>query len=145
MACWRQALLLFLLVGCATAPKRIPQPSRGLEIVQLAERLLGIPYRYGGTTPRGFDCSGLVFYVHQKLGIAVPRTAREQFRAARKVPPERLQPGDLLFFKLGQGWHVGIYQGDGHFIHAPTSRGRVRREKLNGFWQRRFVGAGRFW
>jgi len=158
-----QAILLscLLLAGCATPPepaletapsslKRDRHPAKpprlkarplGRRLLQLARTQLGRPYRYGGDHPEeGFDCSGLVFYLYRRLGVPVPRTAKEQFLKAHKVEVPR--PGDLLFFRVGKGWHVGIYEGGGNFIHAPTSGGRVRRERLNHFWRRRFIGAG---
>ena len=104
-------------------------------------------FPYGGNTPRGFDCSGLVQYAHHQAGIPVPRTARGQRRSASRVSMARLQPGDLLFFTLAgsKTSHVGVYVGDGDFIHAPSSGKRVSRATLdNPYWSRSLVGAGHY-
>jgi cell wall-associated NlpC family hydrolase len=110
---------------------------------------LGAPYRYGGAEPaRGFDCSGLVFYAHGRQGIAVPRTAAEQFATARRVDPGDLEPGDLVFYRLEPRsrdvTHVGIYVGQGRFVHAPQSGRQVAEALLEDpYWRQRFAGAGR--
>jgi cell wall-associated NlpC family hydrolase len=118
-----------------------------LAAVGLAQQLIGRPYRYGGRTPiGGFDCSGLVQYVFGEQGLDLPRTARRQARAGRHVERQELEPGDLVFFRIGgeQINHVGIYSGDGEFIHAPRSGRAVCRESLhNPWWQRRYAGARR--
>lgn len=115
-------------------------------IVANAERQLGMPYRYGGEGPDGFDCSGLVQYTHAQAGVQVPRVARAQHRYAQRVSLAMLKPGDLLFFRLtGKTDHVGIYVGDGEFIHAPSSGKRVSRARLdNVYWRPRLVGAGTY-
>lgn len=108
--------------------------------------MLGQPYRYGGDGPGGFDCSGLVRYAWNKAGIRLPRTTRDQYRASRAIRPEELRPGDLLFFRLaGAGVsHVGIYEGGGRFLHAPSTGKRVTRAQLdNPYWKKHFVGARR--
>ncbi len=137
--------LLLCLGGCATPPSRLGKPILpGHLVAREATRFTGIPYRYGGTSPRGFDCSGLVYYVHRRLGMTVPRTTQEQWRKSRHV--RRLAPGDLLFFRPPKHrWHVGIYLGDNRFVHAPSTGKRVRIEALNGYWRRYYLGAGRFW
>jgi cell wall-associated NlpC family hydrolase len=137
--------LSLVLGGCATPPSRPHKPvPSGHLIAQQASRLTGIPYRYGGESPRGFDCSGLVHYVHRRLGISTPRTAEEQWRLCRRVR-HRL-PGDLVFFRPPKHKiHVGIYLGNNRFVHAPSTGKRVRIEPLNGYWRRYYLGAGRFW
>ena len=117
---------------------------KGLDI---AAGMLGTPYRYGGASPRGFDCSGLVYFAYRKAGIPVPRTTGAQLHYAHPVHPSRLRPGDLLFFRLTSRTvsHVGIYAGDGRFIHAPSRGKRVSYASLdNPYWQQRIVAAGRF-
>lgn len=108
--------------------------------------LLGAPYKWGASGPNAFDCSGLVRFVHAQVGISVPRTAAEQFSAATPVDLDRIQPGDLLFFRIKgrRVSHVAIYAGDGRFIHAPqTGRPVEFRELEDEYYQKRLVGAGR--
>ena len=157
------ALLLVLagLTGCASISPAVQQPAvesvfnattpaktqsrphRGLAI---ARDMVGTPYRYGGTDPRGFDCSGLVYYSYRKASIEVPRTATEQYRQSTPVKISRLRPGDLIFFRISQNKlsHVGIYAGSGRFIHAPSGGKRVSYASLdNPYWKARVIGAGR--
>jgi cell wall-associated NlpC family hydrolase len=110
-----------------------PGDSFILERVALtARRMVGVPYHYGGTDPRGFDCSGLVFYAYRKAGAPVARTSREQLRASQPLDVEDALPGDLVFFRTGKrAWHVGIYLGDQHFIHAPSTGRAVAIERLD--------------
>ena len=123
--------------------------SPGARLLGIAERFVGAPYRYGGHSPlEGFDCSGLVWHVHELAGLAVPRTAQAQHGAARPVAAPQLQPGDLVFFASRRRSvdHVGIYVGDGRFLHAPRSGRPVGYDRLDdGWFAPRFVGAGRFW
>lgn len=132
-------------VAVATTPARAqPRPHSGLAI---ARNMVGTPYRYGGASPRGFDCSGLVYYSYRKVGIKVPRTSDEQYRHSERVRLSRLRPGDLVFFRLFQDKpsHVGIYAGNGRFIHAPSRGGRVSYASLiDPYWEASVIGAGRF-
>lgn len=137
--------------GCAsTAPPRDAAAAGGpaaSDVVAAAERMVGTPYRYGGGSPGGFDCSGLVHYAHTQAGIWVPRTTTGQLRNARPVPLDALRPGDLLFFELDgrKVSHVGIYAGAGSFIHAPSTGKTVSYASLHSaFWRGRLTGAGRF-
>ena len=108
----------------------------------LAQDQVGVPYVYGGRTPQGFDCSGLVYYVYGKVGVSLPRTAAAQYDRTRRVAEKDLKPGDLVFF-LDAG-HVGIYVGDGWFIHAPETGKPVEGAWLNvGYWHDHYYGAGR--
>lgn len=120
----------------------------GRLLLARAERQLGAPYRFGGASPQGFDCSGLVRWVHGEAGITVPRTAAGQQLEARPVPVGELQAGDLVFFRIaGRAVdHVGIYAGDGRFLHAPRSGRTVGYDRLDDpWWSSRQAGAGRFW
>lgn len=108
----------------------VKRVSRGLRAVQIANHLTGIPYRWGGSSPRGgFDCSGLVQYVYAKVGIHLPHYAAGQYGRGRRVSRGSLRAGDLVFFS-GLG-HVGIYAGGGKFIHAPRSGTTVRWSRLS--------------
>lgn len=121
-------------------------PVDGYEIAGTALSLRGVRYADGGHDRSGFDCSGLVWYVFAQHGVAVPRTVADQYRASRSVPVDALAPGDLVFFDTkGAGpTHVGIAIGGEEFVHAPTSNGTVRVERLSrAYWSTRFVGARR--
>lgn len=116
-------------------------PSRGSisrattteAVVKYAEQYLGVPYAYGGTGPRGFDCSGFAQYVYAAFGYNLPRTAAEQASAGVKVSQSELMPGDLVFFNTeGYISHVGIYKGGGAFIHSPKPGQTVKITKLSG-------------
>jgi cell wall-associated NlpC family hydrolase len=122
------------------------------EVVRIAENYLGVPYVWGGTTPSGFDCSGLVQYCYRQIGIDLPRTSRVQFHSGDYIPPDRLdllKPGDLVFFGYGgdasQIHHVGLYVGGGTMIHAPYTGARVSRASLIARINSRgdYVGAAR--
>ncbi|TFH87741.1 NlpC/P60 family protein [Billgrantia azerbaijanica] len=141
-------LLGMVLAGCASRGPvtRDDAGELSLEralILAEAKQALGTPYRAGGTTLRGLDCSGLVQLTHARAGIRVPRTAAQQFAALPRV--EAARPGDLLFFAIGRGdkaSHVGIYLGHGEMIHAPGRGRRVTTTPLAlAYWQERFLGA----
>ena len=109
------------------AKKRV---TLGLRAVQIANHLTGVPYRWGGASPRaGFDCSGLVQYVYGRVGIELPHYAAGQYGHGRRVSRGALRAGDLVFFS-GLG-HVGIYAGGGKFIHAPRRGTTVRWSRLS--------------
>ncbi len=133
--------------GVAPAGPGGPTASTRNAVVNVAAQQIGTPYRYGGNTRRGFDCSGLVEYAHRQAGIDVPRTTAEQWANARSTDRRLMLPGDLLFFRIGgyKRRHVGIYEGDGVFIHAPSSGKSVGRASLdNQYWRRRLIGAKTF-
>jgi cell wall-associated NlpC family hydrolase len=118
----------------------------GSAIVKSAFRYMGTPYIFGGTTPRGFDCSGFIQYVYAQNGIKTPRMAHHQYYAGTPIRKEQLQPGDLVFFETycpGIS-HVGIYIGNSNFIHA-SSRGYVCVSSLSqAYYQNRYRGAARY-
>jgi cell wall-associated NlpC family hydrolase len=153
-----------LLTGCASTgavprpfplPGGVPGPSTpaitsggvdGYSLSSTALALRGTPYRHGGIDPAGFDCSGLVKYVFEQHGVAMPRETRHQFEVGASVDPSALQPGDLVFFStVAPGAsHVGIVVGGDQFVHAPSSNGVVRVESLSSqYWSSRFIGAKR--
>jgi cell wall-associated NlpC family hydrolase len=122
--------------------------SRASELAVRAVSMLGINYKYGGTTPEnGLDCSGLVRYVFKEAwGASLPRTSEEISRVGERVAQQDLQPGDLVFYNtLKRGFsHVGIYLGDNKFIHSPSAGGQVRIESMDlSYWKKRFNGARR--
>jgi cell wall-associated NlpC family hydrolase len=129
-----------------------PAPPAGAEqldpvrsrIVFTELELVGVPYRYGGESPDGFDCSGLVQYAYRAAGVTVPRTSRAQLDATTPVALADAVPGDLLFFRSKDWSHVGIYLGEGRFVHSPSTGRTVSIASFNDAWYRRnFVRAGR--
>ncbi len=150
--------LVAAVTGCSGAPQqpvtpvhaivapRAAESDVGTAIAELARNLVGAQYRYGGAKPdEGFDCSGLVFYTYAKAGYRVPRTSQELFRAARKIALGDAGAGDLMFFqdetKLS---HVGIYLGDGWFVHAPANGQHVAVANLDSaYYQQHLVAVGR--
>jgi cell wall-associated NlpC family hydrolase len=165
-----RGLRLFLAIGLAAAlagcgggretVRQTPPKQRAWPVVEPADpaaanavlmraiSLVGTPYRYGGNTPEGgFDCSGLVNYVYRDmLSLSLPRTSRDlaAYQGPRIVP-ERLAAGDLVFFgQSGTVTHVGIYVGEGRFVHAPSTGGTVRLDHLDGsYWRDHYTGAKR--
>jgi cell wall-associated NlpC family hydrolase len=158
----RFALLVLTVVACVSARaggslaavqrshmprvRHVSQASlvarKEARIVSFARRFLGVPYSYGGTSPRsGFDCSGFTRFVHGHFGITLPHFSGGQFAMGRRVARAGLKPGDLLFFD-GLG-HVGLYLGAGRFIHAPHTGTRVSIAPLSGWYSGRFDGARR--
>jgi len=113
-------------------------------VIKTAERYLGVKYKRGGDTPRGFDCSGYVMYVYQKNRIYIPRTAKSQYYSGKRISLRDAKPGDLVFFQTSRKRisHVGIYLGNKKFIHAPRSGKRVSFADINNsYWKKRYRGA----
>lgn len=114
--------------------------------VSIAKKLLGIPYRWGGTSAKsGFDCSGLVTYVFKQLDKTLPRMPRDMFKQLEQVAIDRVKPGDIVFFNtFAQLSHVGIYIGNRQFIHAPTKGKNVSIDSLDSaYYSKRLVGVRR--
>ncbi len=123
-------------------------PQAANAVLMRAISLVGTPYRYGGNTPdSGFDCSGLVTYVYREMvDLKLPRTSRDLAAVqGPKIDPQRLAAGDLVFFgNRGNVFHVGIYVGEGRFVHAPSTGGTVRLDSLGGsYWKDHYTGAKR--
>ena len=126
------------------SPDVAPSPHRrsGHALaIDKALSYLGVPYRWGGSTPAGFDCSGFVRYVYAGSGIALPRTVAEQYRVGTPVHRGSLRPGDLVFFDRLR--HNGIYIGRGEFVHASSGAGRVSVSRLDEDWFRHRWSGGR--
>ncbi len=170
---WAALAVTLLLCGCAAAPPAppvapLPPPRPRFTPQEVAldralGRFYGAPYRFGGTTPAGVDCSGLVLAVYQQLGLALPRTAADQFTAGQPVPLNRLRFGDVVFFNrfcqvnksapylagvlppasLRQICHNGIYLGGGRFMHASNRGVKVSRLDAE-VWRRSYAGARRY-
>jgi cell wall-associated NlpC family hydrolase len=156
------ALLCCVLAGCGGGREAVrssppvhswpvvapENPAAANAVLMRAISLVGTPYRYGGNTPEsGFDCSGLVNYVYRDtVELRLPRTSRELagFQGPR-IDPYRLAAGDLVFFgQSGSVTHVGIYVGEGRFVHAPSTGGTVRLDRLDGpYWRDHYSGAKR--
>jgi cell wall-associated NlpC family hydrolase len=119
--------------------------DQGNLAVKVAEEYIGAPYRSGGTTTDGVDCSGLTFGVFRRLGVRLPRTSHEQAYAGSHIDRGELRAGDLVFFGSGSSiTHVGIYANDGEFIHASTRARSVRYDSLdNKYFRNRYIGARR--
>jgi cell wall-associated NlpC family hydrolase len=144
------ALLCSSCASLRAPPPRFESPVAGSAavIVDAAAGLVGRPYHFGGADAAGFDCSGLALYVHERAGLTIPRTAAAQQQAAHPVPLASLAPGDLVFFRMHAHGidHVGIYAGDGRFIHAPRAGLKVSYADLrSGYYAHHLVSAGRFW
>jgi len=128
------------------AGARTPPVPDVYALTGTALSLRGTPYRDGGADPSGFDCSGFTQYVFGQHGLALPRNVKDQFAAGQAVPPDQIAPGDLMFFTtVAPGAsHVGISLGGDEFVHAPSSTGVVRVERLSApYWSQRFLGARR--
>jgi cell wall-associated NlpC family hydrolase len=149
-----------LATGCASTPAapvarvpgritiepRVADETVGGAIAEVAMGMVGTRYLYGGTDPtQGFDCSGLVHYAYEQAGYHVPRTSQELFRTVRKIGLGEADPGDLMFFQdQAKLSHVGIYVGDGLFVHAPSSGQNVAIASLDSpYYQQHLIAVGR--
>jgi cell wall-associated NlpC family hydrolase len=155
---YRVTLVALLLLGaCATSVVQRAPESATAQPAAVANQvaghaadnalaMLGKPYRHSGNTPAGFDCSGLVQYSYSKVGVNLPRATQAQRREGQSVSASELRRGDLVFFDQEgkKSSHVGIYVGQGRFVHAPSTGGRVRTDGLDAtYWRTHFVEARR--
>lgn len=144
------SLLAFLLCGCAAPPIRHADGysfSVSEKAAATARSMVGRPYKYGGDSPIGFDCSGLVRYSYLTAGMEVPHGTSELRRKTHPIGADKIRNGDLVFFtQLGKKYsHVGIAVGSRQFVHAPSSGKKVRKDSLDDpYWSRHFLGARRF-
>lgn len=139
--------LSLLVAACASAPRTSEvAPSVADRAAGQAAKMVGKPYRYGGATPAGFDCSGLVLFSYQQAGLKLPRETEQQRKSSQPIRVSSLRRGDLLFFDQDgkKNSHVGIYLGDGTFVHAPSSGKRVRTDRLDSpYWKKHLSEARR--
>ncbi|BBW98564.1 hypothetical protein GsuE55_33970 [Geobacillus subterraneus] len=138
--------ITFLFSSFFVNTSNIDAAANKTRLIAEAKKLLGTPYRYGGTTPKGFDCSGFVYYTHKKVGVILPRSSKAMYQKGTYVHRSKLQPGDLVFFNTSKGGkgvsHVAIYIGNNQVIHA-VSRG-VKIDNLNSpYWKPKYMGAKR--
>jgi cell wall-associated NlpC family hydrolase len=143
-------LMLLALGGCSSAPKETGTkqagPNVGASAAQHALEMRGKPYRYGGNSPRGFDCSGLVQYSYARVNMRLPRSTEGLWSSSRAVSRNDIRPGDLLFFHQEgkRNSHVAIYVGSNRFVHAPSSGKQVSTASLSDrYWNRHFSAARR--
>lgn len=131
------------LGGCASS--QVSTDQVGDKAARVALGQVGTPYRYGGSSPAGFDCSGLIHYSYQQAGKSIPRTTAGQWAELAPVGSRDMRAGDLLFFSIeGKMSHVGLYLGNGKFVHAPSSGRTVEIERLDSaFYESAFLRAGR--
>jgi len=146
--------VVLTLAACAGSPPRVAsataatnsENARAARAADHALAVVGAPYRYGGVDPDGFDCSGLVHYSFRKIGISLPRDTRSLRKVGMLIDLNDLAKGDLVFFDQEgkKSSHVGIYLGDGSFVHAPSTGGRVRADKIDlTYWRKHFTEARR--
>ena len=138
-------LILLALGGCSSAPKET-RSDVGAGAAQHALEMRGKPYRYGGNSPRGFDCSGLVQYSYAQVNLRLPRSTEGLWSSSRAISRNDIRPGDLLFFHQEgkRNSHVAIYVGSGRFVHAPSSGKQVSTASLSDrYWSRHFSAARR--
>ncbi|MDD3853229.1 MAG: NlpC/P60 family protein [Syntrophomonadaceae bacterium] len=145
--CLNPGQVLIISSSTGNTVSRSGDNIQAARLLEIAARHLGTPYRYGGQTPGGFDCSGFAGYVFRQVGIDLPRTAAAQYSKGVEISKENLQPGDLLFFRCGSGGidHVGIYKGNNQFIHSssPRSGGVINSTIAEGYYLRTYAGAKR--
>jgi murein DD-endopeptidase len=138
-------LTLITLAACTSTP-RASDPEVTTRAVNVALSMQGKPYRYGGNTPAGFDCSGLIQYSYARAGVRLPRSTEQLWSRSRTIARRHLQPGDLIFFNQEgkRSSHVAIYVGNDRFVHAPSSGKHVSVANFTDpYWRRNFASARR--
>lgn len=149
--CIAPTFLLMMFIGCGASKRMTNASSESATLSSIRQSILdeasawlGVEYRYRGTNKSGVDCSGFVLRVYESAGMRIPRTTKEQFTIGEKISRASLLPGDLVFFQntAGKGIsHVGIYFGNGKFIHASTTRGVILSDLNEAYYLRHFAGA----
>ena len=142
---WPLIFSLIFLTACGHAPVD-SAPALGSRAAEQALAMVGAPYRYGGNTPKGFDCSGLVQYSYGRVGVKLPHGTRHLLQASRPISRNRLQRGDLMFFTQEgrKSSHVALYLGGNRFVHAPSSGKKVYVAEFDDpYWKRHFTEARR--
>ncbi len=147
------SVLTLLMTACSGTVEKADYPdsrapvgsSQAQVAAQIALQQVGVPYRYGGQTPTGFDCSGLVYYSYGRAGKAVPRTTAQLWSGTTPVASADMQVGDVLFFSIaGKMSHVGLYLGNGRFVHAPSTGKTVSIASLSSaYYRKALLRAGR--
>lgn len=142
----RKVLVSFVIAGMLIGGAGTAHAAEQTALMQVVDELYGVPYKSAGKTTKGFDCSGFTHYVFEKLGVDLPQNSASQYQVGTPVEKKDLQPGDLVFFNTNGHSisHVGIYIGEGMFVHSESGRGVVNT-KLNDpyYWSKRYVGAKR--
>ncbi len=143
----KKAAALWILILCVFP---LFAENTGSGIIKKAESLIGTPYRYGGTTPEGFDCSGFITYLYKKCVPSLPRISRDMARSGRRISRSQLAPGDLVFFATGTSrnviTHVALFIGNNFIIHAVSGgpeTGVIKTNLNTRYWSRRYAGAAR--
>ncbi|MDR1036635.1 MAG: C40 family peptidase [Deltaproteobacteria bacterium] len=138
------AAALLVFPGCGG--KRGGVQPLAVAVAGTAVKYVGAPYRSGGRSPKGFDCSGLAWFVFRQHGIELPDSSLKQSRSGKKIDRDELVPGDLVFFRSGRTVdHVGVYVGDGYMVHAPGKGKKVRRANLDDkYYRQHYVTARRY-
>ncbi|WP_059171904.1 C40 family peptidase [Bacillus sp. FJAT-27445] len=137
--------VFLLIIALLIAGQGKAEAAEIVDLTEYAKKFVGVPYKWGGTTPSGFDCSGYVSYVYSEFGVELPRTSADQFGQGDKIEPDDRVPGDLLFFttyKPGPS-HSGIYLGENKFIHA-SPKGIEIASLNDSYYKKRYLGARRY-
>lgn len=139
-------IVLIALTGCGHTPAQESPPPLAYHAADHALAMVGKPYRYGGNTPKGFDCSGLVQYSYARVGVKLPHGTRSLLQVSQPISRKNLKRGDLVFFTQEgkRSSHVALYLGDDRFVHSPSSGKKVHVAGFNdAYWQRHFTEARR--